>query len=263
MNKTSANAILAGLLLLFAAAWLYAIAVGSGQAATVYFLVGATLVTGLAIVNFKKVLAILGAIRESIIARRERRVQQRERAEAAREGMRRQLESDGVNREVMYLRSCAAPHLMLGLDPVEFERFVLRYFRILGFDTQETEVTGDGGIDGILRRGHQVFLIQCKRYAGNTIGEPPIRDLLGAMTKACAHGGFFITTSSFTTTAVEFAQGTGITLLDGETFSARLRSLPLRVPAGFCQVCGDDLRGRNGSCPNCGTKKRTPVPASM
>lgn len=58
--------------------------------------------------------------------------------------------------------------------------------------------------------------MQCKRYAPDcSVGAPTVREFYGALradTKATK--GVLITTSTFTTQAVEFADSNGIELLD-------------------------------------------------
>ena len=62
------------------------------------------------------------------------------------------------------------------------------------------------------------YLLQCKRYA-KPVGEPIIRDLLGAVIHAGADGGIVVTTSSYSAPAVAFASGArqwvDIELIDG------------------------------------------------
>jgi restriction system protein len=57
-----------------------------------------------------------------------------------------------------------------------------------------------------------------KRYAdGNSIGAGAIRDFFGALSLKKAHKGIFVTTSSFSTAAIQTAKdlGTRIVLIDG------------------------------------------------
>lgn len=163
-------------------------------------------------------------------------LERKRRAETEREERDQRIKNDATNREVLFLKSHAAPHLMLGLQPVEFEQFVLRYFRVLGFEAHETKVTGDGGVDGFLKRNNELFVLQCKRWAGQSVGEPSIRDLLGAVTKHGAQGGIFVTTSEFAPSAVKWAAGTCIELIDGELLAARIKSLPIHDPASGINV---------------------------
>lgn len=128
------------------------------------------------------------------------------------------------NRLVRELKSLAGPRLMVTLNSGDFERFVLQYFALVGYETEETGCSGDGGVDGILRQAGHISLVQCKRYL-NAVGEPEIRDFLGAVTKRGAERGFFVTTSSFNQNAIAFAEGTRVTLIDGATLADMIRQL--------------------------------------
>lgn len=80
--------------------------------------------------------------------------------------------------------------------------------------------SGDGGIDGIInedRLGLDVIYIQAKRWEGN-VSRPEIQRFAGALQGRRARKGIFITTSSFTREASDFAQSidTHIILIDGQ-----------------------------------------------
>lgn len=58
--------------------------------------------------------------------------------------------------------------------------------------------------------------MQVKRYAEkNVIGRPAIQAFYGGLASVNADRGVFITTSSFSTGAMEFARNQGIVLIDG------------------------------------------------
>jgi restriction system protein len=61
--------------------------------------------------------------------------------------------------------------------------------------------------------------VQAKRYSNGTIGRPDVQGFVGALTGKRASRGVFITTSSFTKDAREYAetiQGFRVILVDGE-----------------------------------------------
>lgn len=83
--------------------------------------------------------------------------------------------------------------------------------------------SGDGGIDGIInedRLGLDVIYIQAKKWE-NPVGRPEIQKFAGALQGQRAKKGIFITTSTFTKEAQEFASkiDSKITLIDGEMLS--------------------------------------------
>lgn len=78
------------------------------------------------------------------------------------------------------------------------------------------------------------FYVQAKRYKqGNNIGPSTIRDFFGSLDRHKATKGLFVTTSTFSPSAKETAQGLSkrIVLVDGE----QLASLMIRYKVG-CRV---------------------------
>ena len=78
---------------------------------------------------------------------------------------------------------------------------------------------GDEGIDGIIsedRLGLDTIYLQAKRWEGS-VGRPEIQKFAGALQGQRATKGIFITSSSFTADAVDYAHriGTRIVLIDG------------------------------------------------
>ncbi len=77
------------------------------------------------------------------------------------------------------------------------------------------------GVDGVIDQdplGVDQIYVQAKRYAvGNNIGSAAIRDFFGALSLKKASKGIFVTTSSFSSSAVQTARdlGSRIVLIDG------------------------------------------------
>ena len=105
------------------------------------------------------------------------------------------------------------------LSGVEFERVCQQLVESMGFETETTKASGDGGIDLIAYNYQPLlsgkYIIQCKRYSGS-VGEPIIRDLYGVITSERANKGILMTTGTFTKSAISFADGKPIELIDGE-----------------------------------------------
>ena len=104
------------------------------------------------------------------------------------------------------------------LSGIDFENVCRVLVEKMGFTTQTTKASGDGGID-LIAYNHQPllsgkYIIQCKRYAGS-VGEPIIRDLYGVVMSERANKGILMTTGHFTKSAVVFAEGKPIELIDG------------------------------------------------
>lgn len=117
---------------------------------------------------------------------------------------------------------------ILNNDPIFFERLVLDLLLKMGYgDFREnagetTSATNDGGIDGIIsqdRLGLDKIAIQAKRYTENVIGRPTLQNFAGALLGMGLTKGVFITTSTFTKNAIEYANNqTNLTiiLIDGD-----------------------------------------------
>jgi len=113
-------------------------------------------------------------------------------------------------------------------SPGFFERLVVNLLVAMGYGgTQQNAAravgrSGDGGIDGIIdedKLGLDSIYIQAKRWqALRSIGRPEIQRFVGALQGKRAKKGVFITTSSFTSDARDYAKGIDlkIVLIDGE-----------------------------------------------
>ena len=114
-------------------------------------------------------------------------------------------------------------------SPSFFETLVIDVLVKMGYGGTRKDAgkaigkSGDNGIDGIInedRLGLDVIYIQAKKW-DNPVGRPEIQKFAGALQGQRAKKGIFITTSTFTKEAQEFASriDSKITLLDGETLS--------------------------------------------
>ncbi|MCB2141088.1 restriction endonuclease [bacterium] len=122
------------------------------------------------------------------------------------------------------------------MTPDAFERLTKRILRESGFvQVEVTGRTGDGGIDGkgIMRLSgllsfHVIF--QCKKYQGS-VSASDIRDFRGAMIGR-ADKGLFITTGTFTSSAIKEATRDGappIDLIDSDQLADKLKELGLGI----------------------------------
>ncbi|CAD0266071.1 conserved hypothetical protein [Pseudomonas veronii] len=97
----------------------------------------------------------------------------------------------------------------------QFEQMVGEAFRKQGYAVDETVKGPDGGIDLVLRRGGELFLVQCKQWKAAKVSVQVVRELYGVMSSRGAAGGFVVTSGSFTKDAWKFAKGTSVHLVDG------------------------------------------------
>jgi len=109
--------------------------------------------------------------------------------------------------------------------PAAFERLVIDLLVAMGYGGSHEDAaqvvgkSGDGGIDGIIkedRLGLESIYVQAKRW-DTTVGRPAIQQFAGALQGNRARKGVFITTSSFSREAIDYAKGlqTTIVLIDG------------------------------------------------
>ena len=125
-------------------------------------------------------------------------------------------------------------------SPAFLERLVLKLLLAMGYGdriedaSEHTGKSGDEGIDGVIRQdplGLDLVYLQAKRYApGVSVGRPEVQAFVGALHGAQASRGVFITTSSFTSGAKEYAEHVAarVILVDGN----QLASLMIRFGIG-------------------------------
>jgi restriction system protein len=97
-------------------------------------------------------------------------------------------------------------------------------FRLQGYRVLENDGPGpDGGIDLVLRKDGEKYLVQCKQWRAFKVSVTVIRELYGVMAASGAAGGFVVTSGRFTTEAQEFAAGRNVRLIDGPRLREMLR----------------------------------------
>ncbi len=118
---------------------------------------------------------------------------------------------------------------VMSLSPAFFERLVVDLLVEMGYGGSRRDAgravgrSGDGGIDGIInedRLGLDVIYVQAKRWEG-VVGRPEIHKFVGALFGQRARKGVFITTSTFTAEAKQYAANidSKVVLIYGEQLS--------------------------------------------
>jgi restriction system protein len=137
-----------------------------------------------------------------------------------------QSPDDRLQAALYEIRSSVTSELLerlLLVSPKFFETVVLDVLHKLGYGTSRSDLqqvggSGDGGVDGVIsldRLGLEKVYVQAKRWQA-TVGRPEIQGFYGALAGQRANKGVFITTSSFTAQAVQFAGSVErIVLVDG------------------------------------------------
>ena len=126
-----------------------------------------------------------------------------------------------------------------GKEPAFFEHAVVDLLVAMGYGgaggvAAATRLVNDGGIDGIIDQdvlGLNKVYVQAKRYAaGSSVGRPELQAFVGALIGK-ADRGVFITTSTFSSSAIEYAERNTtvrLILIDGD----RLTDLMIRFGVG-------------------------------
>jgi restriction system protein len=106
----------------------------------------------------------------------------------------------------------------------QFEALVGEAFRLQGYTVIETGAGGaDGGVDLVLAKGSEKFLVQCKQWKAFKVGVDVVRELYGVMAARSAAGGFVVTSGRFTEEATAFASGRNVKLIDGPKLHRLIR----------------------------------------
>lgn len=112
-------------------------------------------------------------------------------------------------------------------SPAFFERAIVSLLLAMGYGGSSADAgraigqSGDDGVDGVIDQdplGVDQIYVQAKRYAaGNNVGPAAIREFFGSLSLKKAQKGIFVTTSSFSASAIETARqiGARIVLIDG------------------------------------------------
>ncbi len=117
---------------------------------------------------------------------------------------------------VTNVSSGQAADALYGMSWQQFELLVGEAFRLQGYQVAETGGGGaDGGVDLVLRKEGEKFLVQCKQWKAFKVGVAIMRELYGVMAANGAVGGFVVTSGRFTDEARSFASGRNVTLVDG------------------------------------------------
>ncbi|WP_206687070.1 restriction endonuclease [Arthrobacter bussei] len=150
--------------------------------------------------------------------------------------------TEQIESGIELLRADVATDLLKRLQdrhPDFFEEAVVKLLLAMGYGGAENRGrriggTGDGGVDGVIDQdalGLDQIYIQAKRYAAeSTVGREAIQSFVGALAGRGATRGVFITTSRFSTQALEYARAipTRIILIDGK----QLTDLMIRHSVG-------------------------------
>jgi restriction system protein len=99
-----------------------------------------------------------------------------------------------------------------GMTRRDFEALVAQAFRLQGYHVTET---GGGGVDMVLRKDRQTFLVDCKQWQAAKVGVEVVESLSQVVTARGAAGAFVVTSGRFSREATTFASLQNLRLIDG------------------------------------------------
>ncbi len=102
-------------------------------------------------------------------------------------------------------------------DSYGFEQYCTDLYRAMGIQAKTTPPSNDGGYDiSLIYDNGETAIAECKCYQQtHSIGRPMLQKLVGANQVAGADHMIFITTSNFTQAATQYAEETGVMLING------------------------------------------------
>lgn len=133
----------------------------------------------------------------------------------------------------------------------DFEQLTAAAFRKRGYLVQDTNDGPDGGIDLVLKKDGENYLVQCKHWRANKVGVAIVRELLGVMASRGVAGGFVVTAGEYTKEAKSFAEGRNIELIEGTTLDRWMRQSTDRKTIKD-ELAIDDVAVPH--CPKCNEK---------
>jgi hypothetical protein len=99
------------------------------------------------------------------------------------------------------------------MSGAEFERYMAKVFKALGYDATLVGGAGDQGVDLVLRQGAEVVAVQCKNYR-QPVGNRPIQEVYAGARHHGVDQAWVIAPAGYTRGAVDLARSTGVVLYD-------------------------------------------------
>ena len=103
----------------------------------------------------------------------------------------------------------------------EFEKYISRLFQKMGYKAYATQESNDQGVDVIAEKGDVKIAIQTKCYNG-VVGNSAIQEIVAGMKYYDADKAMVITNSTFTRSAIEWADKNDVQLWDRKTLIEKI-----------------------------------------
>jgi len=122
-----------------------------------------------------------------------------------------------------------SPRLLAQMDWRRFEALCSAFFKQAGFAASTRSQGDDGGVDIWVQSRHmpEPRVVRCRHWEGQAVTARELREFLSAMTAQGLAHGTYVTSSTFSLEAMEFAKANGIQTQDGE---ALLKLISHRTP---------------------------------
>lgn len=98
------------------------------------------------------------------------------------------------------------------IDPFEYEHMCAAEFNKSGWEANATQGSSDQGVDVIARRGDEVLVAQCKRFA-KPVGNKAVQEVVAGLKFYKANRGVVIAPNGFTNSAEQLAEANNIALI--------------------------------------------------
>ncbi len=112
------------------------------------------------------------------------------------------------------------------LSGYEFEVFTKILFENMGYESENTKLSGDQGADLVLKKFGEITVVQAKRY-NNKVTNSAIQEVVASIKHYNADKGAVITNNEFTDSAIELANSNNIELIDRTKLSELINKYPV------------------------------------
>lgn len=96
----------------------------------------------------------------------------------------------------------------------EFEKYLVKLFKDMGYEAKHTGKAGDQGCDLILKKGDTKYCVQAKYYK-TPLDNTPVQEIIGSLKHYDGNRGVVVTNSTFTSGAYELAKSNNVILING------------------------------------------------
>ena len=98
----------------------------------------------------------------------------------------------------------------------------------MGYDVEQTKLSGDQGGDIVIRKFNKKIIVQAKRHKVKVTNKA-VQEVVASIKHYNADGGMVVTNNFFTNSAIDLAKSNNIELID----RPKLEELILKLPHRF------------------------------